>query len=324
MKMGKGPVIMGATGIVLAGLIVGGVLFNKAKSADSEAAGGENSVAMAEYSDDESGVDSGSSMGENSEEQDSDGSAKQKNAADDAILDDPEIVGDNHPDPGLSGFEPNYQGFGPQYTKKENQNQDITDDSAVQEITFPYEIPDTGIIVDQMLSYDGAYMEDGSGDEIGGVAAITFTNNGSSAIEFIQFIAVQNGVERRFCASDIPQGAQCLAMEVNRAGFDGSPCTSFVADTAWADSLDMASSQISVEENEEGTLTVTNVSGADIPCVRIFYKYYMSDMDAYVGGITFNAKITDLKAGDTTIISPSHYLAGYSRVMEVRTYDADN
>ena len=42
---------------------------------------------------------------------------------------------------------------------------------------------------------------------------------------------------------------------------------------------------------------------------------------AYVGGITYTAKITNLDAGASQTITPSHYLKGSSKIMMVRTYD---
>ena len=85
--------------------------------------------------------------------------------------------------------------------------------------------------------------------------------------------------------------------------------------------MGMAESQVQVADNGSDGLTVTNVSGADIPCVRIFYKYYMSDENAYVGGIAYTAKLTGLAAGQTITVTPSHYASGASRVVMVRTYD---
>ena len=47
----------------------------------------------------------------------------------------------------------------------------------------------------------------------------------------------------------------------------------------------------------------------------------MEDKGIYVGGITYNVKVTELEAGTSQTVSPSHYAQGYSRLMMVRTYD---
>ncbi len=67
--------------------------------------------------------------------------------------------------------------------------------------------------------------------------------------------------------------------------------------------LEMSSDQVEVTENGGNSLTVTNLTGASIPVVRVFYKYYLEDMDAYVGGIAYTAKVENLEAGASVQIS---------------------
>ena len=84
---------------------------------------------------------------------------------------------------------------------------------------------------------------------------------------------------------------------------------------------DVQDSEVKVEESGNQSLTVTNLTDQIIPAVRIFYKFYMEEEDAYVGGISYTAKITNLEAGGTQTVTPSHYMEGSSRIMMVRTYD---
>ena len=84
----------------------------------------------------------------------------------------------------------------------------------------------------------------------------------------------------------------------------------------------MSEELVLVEENDSGALEVTNLTGAELPCVRVFYKFYMPSEDIYVGGIAYVAKIVDLQAGQSQTIIPSHYLSGSSKVVMVRTYDS--
>ena len=43
--------------------------------------------------------------------------------------------------------------------------------------------------------------------------------------------------------------------------------------------------------------------------------------DGYVGGITYTSKIKNLGAGKSCTVNPTHYVAGSSKVMMVRTYE---
>ena len=47
----------------------------------------------------------------------------------------------------------------------------------------------------------------------------------------------------------------------------------------------------------------------------------MDDVEVYVGGITYTAKLVELKAGKSIVVTPSHYYAGFSKVLMVKTYD---
>lgn len=87
------------------------------------------------------------------------------------------------------------------------------------------------------------------------------------------------------------------------------------------DGLEMSTEEVGLETNSLGKIRITNISEKDIPCVRIFYKFYLDDIPLSVGGITYTAKLTDVKAGEARVISPSHFSNGLSRIMMVRTYD---
>lgn len=47
----------------------------------------------------------------------------------------------------------------------------------------------------------------------------------------------------------------------------------------------MSEDQVRVTDNGDNSLTVTNLTQEPIVCVRVFYKYYMEDLDVYVGGL---------------------------------------
>ena len=126
-----------------------------------------------------------------------------------------------------------------------------------------------------------------------------------------------------FEASAIPAGGIVVAQELGRKSCAAGDLLECTADVATMPTLDKAEDQIKIEDNGNNSLTVTNLTDKDIATVRIFYKYYMEDTHAYVGGITYTAKISNLKANESIVITPSHYASGASEVMMVRTYDED-
>ena len=188
-------------------------------------------------------------------------------------------------------------------------------------ISLPYEIPDTGLIVAKVAAYDGIFLEDGSNEEITGVAAMVLTNTADTAVEFAGITLTAGTETWEFRASAIPAGATVVVQEANRTHFRETAYGDCKADVATLPELEMSSDQVEVTENGGNSLTVTNLTGASIPVVRVFYKYYLEDMDAYVGGIAYTAKVENLEAGASVQITPTHYASGSSRVVMVRTYD---
>ncbi len=188
-------------------------------------------------------------------------------------------------------------------------------------ISLPYRVRGTSLEVQSITAYGGPYLEDGSHTELADIALIYVTNVGREVVEYAEISIGCDGETLVFSASTIPVGATVAVREKNKAGYWGGKLKSCTAAVAMMPQLDMSEASVRVEENENGSLTVTNLTGADIPTVRVFYKYYDQKNDLYDGGITFTAKITGLGAGESRQISPSHYTAGSSKVMMVRIFD---
>lgn len=191
-------------------------------------------------------------------------------------------------------------------------------------IQFPYTIPNSNVVIQKITGYSGVFVENGADTETVNTAAAIISNNSSSSVEFINVTVECNGEMLNFQASDIPSGATVVAMESNQSGFINGTYYNCQADIAWLNELDMSESQVKVEENEDGDLDVTNISEEDIPCIRVFYKYYMKEENMFVGGITYTVKVNGLKKGKTVTVTPTHYVPGASKVVMIRTYSSES
>ncbi len=201
----------------------------------------------------------------------------------------------------------------------------VTDGGSVQQGEdgfFPYAIEGTELTVQNISSYDGIFLEDGSDGEVTGVAAMVVENTGDTNVEYAAITISCNGETLEFDASDLPAGATVVVQEKNKTPYQSGTYTDCSAVVAEMGDFEMSEDQVKVEETESGSLLVTNLTDEEIPCVRIFYKFYMADEETYVGGITYTAKLTGLSAGASQTVTPSHYAAGNSRIMMVRTYDS--
>ena len=190
-------------------------------------------------------------------------------------------------------------------------------------IELPYAIPGSSLIIERINPYDGLFLEDGSDQEVSNIMAMVLRNTGDTCIEYANIIVECEGTKLQFTASSLAPGSAAIVLEANRKQFSEGTYTKCSAEISEVEELEMSQDKVQVEDNPEGGIRITNISQEEIPCIRIFYKFYMSDMDAYVGGITYTAKVVDLKAGQSCVVKPSHYLQGYSKIVMVKTYDTD-
>lgn len=186
-----------------------------------------------------------------------------------------------------------------------------------------YNTPDASLTIQRIQGYSGIFIEDGSDKEVKNVAAIQVKNTSNKAVEYAE-IELYNGKKKLvFAVSTLPANSSAVVMEKNKTTFSSSKGVTYGKTTvAYADKLEK-SSAVSCTKVENNGIKVTNKSGKDIPCVRIFYKY-KSDDGYYVGGITYTAKVEDLKAGKSQTVYPSHFDSKGGEIMMVKTYNSKN
>ena len=190
-------------------------------------------------------------------------------------------------------------------------------------IDLPYVIPSTDLQLQRVAEYEGVYLEDGSDTSVSNVAMLLLYNSGTEGIEYGKITMKYEDKILEFVVSAIPVDGKVVAQEINQNSCAAGELLECTADIATRAQLERAEGVIEITDNGDDSLTITNLSNQDIVTVRIFYKYYMEDENTYVGGITYTAKISDLKANESRVVAPSHYVSSGSMIMMVRTYDAD-
>lgn len=187
-------------------------------------------------------------------------------------------------------------------------------------VSSNYNTPDTSLTIQRINGYSGMFIEDGSDKEVKNVAAIQVKNTSKQVVEYAQ-IELYNGDKKLvFEVSTLPANSSAVVMEKSKTTFDSSKNVTYGKSTvAYTDKLEK-SSDIKYKVLDNNGIEVTNKSKKDIACVRVFYKY-KSEEGYYVGGITYVAKVNNLKAGTSETIYPSHFATDGGQVMMVKTYD---
>ena len=183
-------------------------------------------------------------------------------------------------------------------------------------ISFPYTITGSDLVVERIQSYSGYFIEDGSDKDVSEVAAIVLKNNGGD-LGFAGIGISQGTRSLGFSASQIPAGATMIILEQNGATFSSDPYYSATATTQPVEKFEMSEELVTVKDNGDNSLSVTNISDKMLSEIKVFYKNYLPEEDVYVGGITYTIKVTDLEPGATMTVSASHYDSEYGVVVEV-------
>ena len=189
-------------------------------------------------------------------------------------------------------------------------------------ICFPYTVPGTTLVIKSLESYDGIFLEDGSDREITGAAAAIIYNEGDTPVEYA-VIRLENG-EMEFVVTALESGGTVVVQESKAAPYANKEWYECSAEIAYMNEMEMPDGKVAIRETESGALEIRNISDACIPCVRIFYKFYMQEQSLYVGGITYQFKVLTLESGAVKTVTPAHYAAGHSKLIMVKTYDEEN
>lgn len=189
-------------------------------------------------------------------------------------------------------------------------------------IAFPYTIPGTDLVIQSIRSYDGVFLEDGSNRDVTGISAMVLVNQGQTGVALAEITLTQGTTVLKYKATSIPAGATLVVQEATAAKYVNSKYTTCSANVAQGDSFTPSEGMVKVEEIENGTLLVTNLTDETISRVRFFYKFAFEKGKIYVGGITYTAELTALKPGQSAKLTASHFAAGSSEVVMVRTYEA--
>jgi hypothetical protein len=187
-------------------------------------------------------------------------------------------------------------------------------------VTFPFEIPEHGLVIHRLAPYTGLFVEDGTNIQVPSVAMLLVENKGPYPVEYTRIAITYEETELLFDISALPVGERLVVQEKNcKPVPEGEPSVANAMVVHRAD-MELSQEKLRVTDNGNDTLTIQNLTDEMIPTVRVFYKYYMEAEDVYVGGIAFTVRLTRLGAEESITIKPTHYNSETGRVVMVLTY----
>ncbi len=183
------------------------------------------------------------------------------------------------------------------------------------DITLPASVKDTPLVLEEIVSYDGAYMEDVSFVEVTDVAAALLHNNGDQWIQTAE-VTVSIGEQRLvFFVQELPPGQSALVLEQNKQNCkrrqftDVSGICNYFSGTM--------NVNITAEITDNNVLMLTNHTLSDIEEIHIYYKTVYADGLFYMGGKAYFLVVPKLAAGKTVYLQPAYLAGEQSRILRI-------
>lgn len=186
-----------------------------------------------------------------------------------------------------------------------------------ERLQFPFKIPGTTLIAEQIVSYDGLFLEGDDDHDVVNVAALLLYNCGDQGITAAQIELQAGQVQFEFAADTIPAGARILLPEKNAKEFGPKVFTACKGIQQTDKSDWQQENLLKLAYPDMGTVTVTNLSDRELTGIYLHYKAYYPEADFFVGGKTHMYYIESLKPGEYIQIYPNNYALGYSKFARI-------
>lgn len=168
-------------------------------------------------------------------------------------------------------------------------------------------------------SYIGAYMEDGSNEEISDVLMIILENKGETDLQLARISLEYADFTAHFEVTNLPAGQSAVLLEKERHEYVDAPYYG-----AKTENLVFFSEEMKLLEDKlkitgsSGSLTVENLTDEELGEIYIYYKNSAAD-GLFYGGITYRARVeAGLKPGKQATVMTSHYYPNACTIVDVK------
>lgn len=200
---------------------------------------------------------------------------------------------------------------------------------------MPFDVPGFSVLQDApfgdlndkfsvtcMGTYSGAYVEDGSDEQVTDVLTIVVKNISSELVEYGSITVDCGETTAAFEVTGLPAGSSALVMEKNRLTYHDTMTLSEPVCEQYAEPNNLVmdfGNDFSVYPSD-GVINIENIGGTDIEGdVSVYYKHF--EYGLFIGGITYRARFSGgVKAGEIAQCLQQHYTLEKSAILYM-TYD---
>ena len=171
--------------------------------------------------------------------------------------------------------------------------------------SLPYEPESWGLIAEELICFDGPYIEDGTNTPVSDVAGLILHNAGERGISFAVLALEQGTKTTYFTVTWLPPGERVLVLAMERAGYSSQPVTGCrVLGIRW-DSF--ASAPVEVTACPDNGLLVANLTVERQEGICLRFKQYSEEYGMFFGGITQCVTIPALLPRENRPVSPEEF-----------------
>lgn len=148
------------------------------------------------------------------------------------------------------------------------------------------------LMISEIDSYSGPYMEDGSDEEVKDILMITVRNDGTKPLQYAEAQLVFGDVTAEFAFSTLRPGESMVVLEKNRLAYPGQTevTRTQIANVVFFEkALSFCEDKFKISAMN-GAFNVENISGNDLSGNIIIY-YKNKQENIYHGGITYRVVI---------------------------------
>jgi len=183
------------------------------------------------------------------------------------------------------------------------------------DISVPYHISSTPLILRNIVCYEGVFIEDGSQEEVSGIFGAVIENTGAHYVQTGEIWVLSDNELLIFKFSLLPPGSCTLVLEKNRKQYfdlDIRGCSAKF-DAVVHKQLDC----VRCSFFDMNSLEIFNQSSERIEQLSVYYKAYNPESGMYIGGVTYCISVPNIEPGEHISISGRYLTKGYSSVIYV-------
>lgn len=187
----------------------------------------------------------------------------------------------------------------------------------VPQVSLPYTLPNSGLIVEDVVSYSGTFRENGKDEEAENVAALMLYNPSERMVEFAAVSVEQEGKTLYFFVYRLPPNSRCLIPEKGKIAYQNAALTACRELCVRWTYQEMSRHQLDYLGVGK-QLTVINRDSRQQEHVTVWYKQYVRDGDYYLGGVAYSEHLVFLQVEERRTVVPAYYETGKTKIVSIR------